>query len=169
MRTDDRSTKRRTVLATGLTILGAGLAGCTAGGRSGPSDGAGGGGSTGDGDGSSTPPSFDGWMANVGNYDGVVDETGRSEVTVRVGADGNGGAFAFEPAAVAVSPGTTVIWEWTGNGGVHNVVAADGGFESESTSEAGATFEHAFEDPGTYAYACRPHEVLGMKGVVVVE
>jgi len=120
-------------------------------------------------DGGSDSYDFDGWFDDVDNYDGVVDETGSDEVTVEVGSQGNGGAFGFGPAAVAVSSGTTVVWEWTGDGGGHNVVAENGDFESETTSEAGFTFEHTFESSGTYEYVCVPHETMGMKGAVVVE
>lgn len=112
---------------------------------------------------------FDGWFDNVDNYDGVTDETGADEVTVEVGADGNGGAFAFAPAAVRVDSGTTVVWEWTGEGGQHNVVDQDGAFESELVSEEGHAFEHTFEESGTYKYACNPHKSMGMKGAIVVE
>ncbi|WP_137284407.1 halocyanin domain-containing protein [Halorussus salinisoli] len=112
-------------------------------------------------------PNYDGWFDNTSNFDGTYDFTGRDEVTVRVGAEGNGGALAFSPAAIRVDPGTTVVWEWTGDGGSHNVVADDGSFESELVSEAGQTFEHTFESEGTYKYFCSPHETLGMKGAVV--
>jgi halocyanin-like protein len=108
-------------------------------------------------------------MSNVGNYSEVVDETGSSEVTVQVGTEANGGAFGFGPAAVQVDPGTTVIWEWTGEGGQHNVVAQDGAsFDSELVADAGFTFEHTFEEEGATTYYCQPHQSLGMKGVVVV-
>ena len=114
-------------------------------------------------------PSFGGWMSDVGNYPEVVDETGSSEVTVQVGTEANGGAFGFGPAAVQVDPGTTVIWEWTGEGGQHNVVAQDGAsFDSELVADAGFTFEHTFEEEGATTYYCQPHQSLGMKGVVVV-
>ncbi|ELZ65686.1 halocyanin [Haloferax prahovense DSM 18310] len=129
------------------------------------------GGTTGgdDGSGDGSAPQFDGWFDNVDNYDGVLDKTGSSTVTVTVGAQANGGAFGFGPAAVRVSTGTTVVWEWNGKGGSHNVAAADGGFESELVGDSGHTFEHTFEEAGTYRYACTPHETLGMKGAVVVE
>jgi len=113
---------------------------------------------------------FGGWFDNVSNFDGVVDMTGQDEVTVDVGVQANGGALGFGPAAVQVSPGTTVVWEWTGEGGGHNVVAEDGTFSSgeEFVSEAGYTYEYTFESEGTYRYICVPHEQLGMKGAVVV-
>jgi halocyanin-like protein len=108
------------------------------------------------------------WFSNVGNVDGVVDETGESEVTVEVGVQGNGGAFGFGPAAVRVDPGTKVVWEWTGEGTPHNVVAEDGSYESEYISEAGATFTHTFESEGVSKYVCGPHRAMGMKGAVIV-
>lgn len=110
---------------------------------------------------------FDGWFDDVSNYDGVTDESGSDQVTVAVGAEGNGGGFGFDPAAVRVDSGTTVVWEWVG--GSHNVVAEDGSFGSEMSSESGYTFEHTFEESGTYKYVCEPHERMGMKGAVVVE
>jgi halocyanin-like protein len=114
-------------------------------------------------------PSFDGWLSDVGNYDEVTDATGQDEVTITVGAQGNGGSFAFDPAAVQVDPGTTVVWEWNGEGGQHNVVAEAGGdFESELVAEAGFSFEQSLDAEGVVKYYCTPHQALGMKGVVVV-
>jgi halocyanin-like protein len=113
--------------------------------------------------------SFDGWMSDVGNYSEVVDETGSDEVTITVGAEGNGGNFAFGPAAVQVDPGTTIVWEWNGEGGQHNVIAEEGAdFESELTAEAGFTFEQTLDSEGVIKYYCQPHRALGMKAVVVV-
>ena len=113
---------------------------------------------------------YGGWLDDVGNYDGTtVDATGQSEVTIGVGTEGNGGNFAFDPPAVQIDPGTTVIWEWTGEGGQHNVVAESGGdFESELTATAGFTFEHTFEEEGIVTYYCQPHRSLGMKAAVAV-
>jgi len=112
--------------------------------------------------------SLDQWLANVDNFDGVVDQTDRSTVTVRVGTAGNGGYYAFGPPAIRVSRGTTVEWPWTGEGGTHDVVARDGSFESDLTASADATFGHTFTTTGTYPYYCTPHRSLGMKGAVIV-
>ncbi len=117
----------------------------------------------------SAQPSFGGWLSDVTNYSEVVDETGTEEVTVEVGVEANGGAFGFGPAAVQVDPGTTVVWEWTGEGGQHNVVANSGGdFESDLVGDAGFSYEQAFDQEGVVQYYCQPHQSLGMKGVVVV-
>ncbi|MCU4744763.1 halocyanin domain-containing protein [Halobacteria archaeon AArc-m2/3/4] len=109
--------------------------------------------------------SFDGWLEDVPNYDGVVDYTGEDEVHVTVGADDG---FTFAPAAIRVDPGTTVVWEWTGEGGGHDVVDEDGAFESEFVSDAGHEFEHTFDEEGVSLYGCTPHIPMGMKGAVVV-
>ncbi|MFC6823540.1 plastocyanin/azurin family copper-binding protein [Halopelagius fulvigenes] len=61
------------------------------------------------------------------------------------------------------------MWEWSGQGGSHNVSAKDGSFGSEMTGEKGHTFERTFEEAGTYKYVCVPHEAMGMKGAVVVD
>lgn len=112
---------------------------------------------------------FGGWLSDVGNYDGtVVDATGQEEATVEVGVQGNGGAYAFGPAAVQVDPGTAVVWEWTGEGQQHNVVDEAGNFESDLTAEEGVAYERTFDSAGVVKYFCRPHRGLGMKGVVVV-
>jgi halocyanin-like protein len=147
---------RRSVLrggaAAGVTALGAGAAG-------GPAAAQGG--------------DYDGWLSDVDNYDGTtVDATGQDAVEVEVGAQGNGGTFAFAPPAVRVSPGTTVTFTWTSN--THNVLVEDqpegAGWEGyEPIENTGFTYEHTFETLGVYKYYCEPHLSLGMKGVVVVE
>jgi len=146
-------TTRRTYLATiGAVATSTGaLAGCLGGG------------------GGSGSSKFDGYLSDTSNFDGsVTDETGSDTVTVKVGTQGNNGANAFSPAAVTVSTGTTVRWKWTGRGS-HNVIEENGDFRSDLMATKGETFEHTFDETGTYKYYCRPHKTLGMKGVVVVE
>ena len=109
----------------------------------------------------------------TGNFDGsFVDETGADEVVVAVGASGNGGNYAYAPPAVTVSTGTTVSWEWTGEGGSHNVVSADGSdfeFASGNPQEQREPFTRTFDGSGVAFYYCSPHRTLGMKGGIVVE
>lgn len=168
MASEDLSVTRRTVIeATGVTLTGTVLAGCSTsgqlqnGGDTGPPTE-----SSGD---SSGAKSFGGWMEDVGNYNRVVGKAEKNEVAVKVGTQGNGGAYAFAPAAIRIASGTTVVWEWTGRGNTHNVVDNAGNFESDMLIEKGATFEHTFESSGTYEYYCEPHKAMGMKGIVVVE
>ena len=110
---------------------------------------------------------FDGWLDDAAGYDGVHDYTGESEVTVRNGAGSSG--MEYDPVAIVVDPGTTVVWEWTGDGGVHTVTEDDGLFDSGLESEEGVTFEYTFEEDGIYRYYCEPHVNVGQKGAVVVE
>lgn len=107
------------------------------------------------------------WFAETSNATGVVDGRGEDTVTVTVGSGANGGDWGFDPAAVRVDPGTMVRWEWTGNGGAHNVVATDDAFESDLVQEAGHTFEWTPESEGVTTYYCGPHKAMGMRGAVV--
>ena len=115
-------------------------------------------------------PDYGDWFSDVSNFDGTVDKRGQDTVEITVGAQGNNGAFAFGPAAVMVTPGTEVVWTWSGKGGGHNVKSAEGGpLDSGSlASESGTTYSHTFESEGLYKYVCTPHKALGMKGAVVV-
>ncbi|MFC6864910.1 halocyanin domain-containing protein [Halomicroarcula sp. GCM10025817] len=130
-----------------------------------------GGGGSGQPQGPPANPDYGGFFDNVSNFDGTtVDRTGQDTVEISVGAQGNNGAFAFDPPAVRVSPGTEVVWTWTGEGGGHNVVSdGDGPLDSGSpVAESGTTYSYTFEEMGVYQYVCVPHESLGMKGAVVV-
>jgi halocyanin-like protein len=111
---------------------------------------------------------------NANNYDdSIVDMTGSDSATVRVGGGSIG--LAFDPAALRVSPGTTVTWEWTGMGGAHNVKTAEvpeGGQTLDSgqvVAEEGHTYSETLNTPGTYRYYCNPHRASGMHGAIVVE
>ena len=116
-----------------------------------------------------TEPNYKGWFKGVSNYEGTRDLRDQSEVTVAVGAQGSLGYFKFAPPAIAVSPGTTVRWEWTGKGGPHNVVAQEGTFESgKPVDRKDETFEYTFDSPGVFRYYCEPHRGQGMKGAAFV-
>ncbi|WP_224337963.1 halocyanin domain-containing protein [Haloprofundus halobius] len=108
------------------------------------------------------------WFDDVEGVTEIVDARGQPSVDVTVGAQGKGGAFAFDPAAVRVDPETTVVWTRTGDGGTHNVVAKDGSFESEYYESSGETFETTLDTDGVVRYACAPHETMGMNGALVV-
>ncbi len=123
-----------------------------------------------EGGGGETVPAFGSFLDDANGYseDGIVDARGEDAVTVEVGA---GSGLAFAPAAVWVSPGTTVTWEWTGEGGAHNVVAEAGpaGLDSGDPAESGSyEYEFTEEDAGITTYYCSPHKTSGMKGGVAV-
>lgn len=117
-------------------------------------------------------PQFGSYLSDARLYDDDVTEfRGEGEVTVQVGAGEQ--SVAFDPPTIWIDPGTTVTWEWTGEGGGHNVVPEDGpaGFEHDDiVSEAGYTYEYEFteDDAGITTYKCIPHEPQGMKGGIAV-
>jgi plastocyanin len=63
--------------------------------------------------------------------------------------------FAFGPASLSVAAGTTVTWT-NEDTAAHTATADDGSFDSSSIAP-GATFSHAFDTAGTFAYHCSIH------------
>lgn len=105
---------------------------------------------------------------NVGSYQ---DARGESEVTVQVGAGDQG--LAFDPTLLWVDPGTTITFEWTGNGGAHNVQNVEGPASLDSgdpVGEEGYTYEYetSEEDVGITHYHCVPHTAVGMHAGLAV-
>ncbi len=104
---------------------------------------------------------------NLGTYE---DARGRDEVTVMVGADDDG--LAFDPTLLWVDPGTTITWEWTGQGGGHNVETVEGpaDLQSEIVDEEGFTYtyETGEDDEGITHYLCAPHDAVGMHAGLAV-
>ena len=126
-------------------------------------------GCTGDGDGPSED--VENHLSDAKNYEGSLEDmTGESDVTIDVGAGPNG--YAFDPAAVRISSGTTVIWEWTGKGGAHNVASVEGSeteFDSgESVEGEDNEYEQSFDSAGSQLYICEPHKAQRMKGAIEV-
>ena len=72
--------------------------------------------------------------------------------------------FNYEPAELEVAAGTTVTFT-NEDGFAHTVTAKDKTFDSGNLDE-GATFEHTFDEPGTFAYLCAIHN--SMTGTVTV-
>jgi plastocyanin len=88
------------------------------------------------------------------------------------GGGGGGGAevamegIQFNPAELTVAVGDTVTW--TNNDSVGHDVTGDD-FKSGEAGGLGSgdTFEHTFEEAGTFDYVCTVHP--GMEGTVIVE
>jgi halocyanin-like protein len=163
-------TERRKLLLASGTALSVALAGC--GGGGGGDDGGNGGGG-GDVDVEGEYSDVHSYLSDnsANNYDGSgVDMTGESSVTIEVGAGSSG--LAFGPAAVLVDAGTEITWEWTGQGGGHNVHLMQGPveeFSSETVSEEGHTYSQTLDSAGNYLYQCDPHSANGMHGAVIVQ
>jgi len=172
----DKLSRRRYLAGTGAALTIGTLAGCSGGGDGGDgSDGSDGGDGMDGGDGSDSggdvPTEIDDYLADANQYDGSIEDlTGQDEVTVEVGTGDTG--FGFSPAAIRIDSSTTVVWEWTGNGGAHNVASVE---DSESdfnsgnaVAEEGTTFEQSFDNTGIQLYECTPHTANGMLGAIEV-
>jgi plastocyanin len=90
----------------------------------------------------------------------------------------------FDPAGIHIAPGDTVRWVQVS--GFHSVTAYhprndqhelripasaepwDSDILQAQYPKPGATFEHVFTVPGVYDYFCKPHEMAGMVGRIVV-
>ena len=72
--------------------------------------------------------------------------------------------FAFDPATLTVTKGTSVTW-MNMDSAPHDVVATGNAFSSE-TLKNGQSYEHTFDETGTFEYKCGIHP--SMSGKVVV-
>ncbi|RLM91086.1 plastocyanin/azurin family copper-binding protein [Haloarcula sp. Atlit-7R] len=98
------------------------------------------------------------------------------------------GDLTFDPKTATSKPGESVTW--TNESDIEHTVTAyedeipdaaayfaSGGFESERAARnritegliaPGESYEHTFDQPGTYGYFCIPHEGSEMVGTVRV-
>jgi plastocyanin len=88
----------------------------------------------------------------------AVTRAGVSQVTID--------NFAFTPAEITVSPGTTITW-LNRDDIPHTVTdAADPKAFKSAPLDTGDSFSHTFAEPGTYRYFCSLH--AHMQGTIVV-
>ena len=94
------------------------------------------------------------------------------------------GKTYFDPVGIHIAPGDTV--RWVQISGFHSITAYHPGNDTHElripeaaepwdsdilladSPKRGATFEHVFTVQGVYDYFCKPHEMAGMVGRVVV-
>jgi len=72
--------------------------------------------------------------------------------------------FAFSPATVTVTAGSTVVW--TNDDSIQHDITFDGGSIASSVLNHNDTFSHTFPTAGTYHYICSIHPF--MHGTVIV-
>ena len=63
----------------------------------------------------------------------------------------------FAPDTITVTIGSTVVWQVTHGDAMHDVVASDGSFRSNSAMNRGDRFSFTFTKAGEYAYICSYH------------
>ena len=75
---------------------------------------------------------------------------------------------------VTVNAGQTVRWVW--QAGIHTVTSGESSLDpdvgmlfDEPSDTNNRSFEFTFTEVGTIPYLCRFHEVVNMKGIIVVE
>ena len=82
---------------------------------------------------------------------------------------GAAGLMVFEPALLKIEPGDTVTFRATDKG--HNAQSLDIMMPSGASKFQGKLNEEikiSFEQAGVYGYECKPHNALGMIGMIVV-
>jgi plastocyanin len=72
--------------------------------------------------------------------------------------------FAFSPATVTVTAGSTVVW--TNNDSIQHDITFNGGGLASNVLNHNDTFSHTFPTAGTYHYICSIHPF--MHGTVIV-
>jgi plastocyanin len=72
--------------------------------------------------------------------------------------------FAFSPATITVTAGSTVVW--TNADSIQHDITFDGGSIASNVLNHNDTFSHTFPTAGTYHYICSIHPF--MHGTVVV-
>jgi plastocyanin len=72
--------------------------------------------------------------------------------------------FAFSPATVTVTAGSTVVW--TNGDSIQHDITFDGGGIGSGVLNHNDTFSHTFPTAGTYHYICSIHPF--MHGTVIV-
>jgi plastocyanin len=80
---------------------------------------------------------------------------------------------SFNPSAINVAAGTTVVWTWSAAARQHNVTP-DGTVPTRSGNpvDGPTSYEFRFDTPGTYRYFCEVHGAaggVGMSGTVTVQ
>lgn len=117
------------------------------------------------------PKTVDQFLVTNPLYDGNM-VVGVPFVGVGAGEEDTG----FDPAAIKVSTGTEVTWEWSSGDKAHNVVQIGQVGANERTFDSGqpqrgnnVTFRYTFEEAGIYRYVCTAHRGQSGRGAVVVE
>lgn len=101
----------------------------------------------------------------------IVKEVIDADVTVDVVSN------AFEPNLIEIEPDQTVLWDH--QEGSHTVTfyhddndrphrVPEGVDALDESISSGGQVGYTFTEPGVYNYHCRPHEGVGMVGIVIV-
>jgi plastocyanin len=103
-------------------------------------------------------------LAACGGDDGAEPEASTTAPAAggAAGAEVAADGFAFVPPELTVAAGTTVTWT-NADAALHTVVGS--GLSGELAA-SGGTFEHTFDEAGSFPYACTIHP--SMTGTITV-
>jgi plastocyanin len=97
-------------------------------------------------------------LPSLGAAGGAVVDAAARAATIKIDN------FAFAPADVTITAGTTVTWK-NEDGEVHRVQDDHNGFASAAL-DTDDSFSHTFATPGVYHYFCTVHPYMVGKIVV---
>lgn len=82
--------------------------------------------------------------------------------------------MTFVPQVLTINVGDTVTWQWSSFS--HTVTNGTGGADPQAgrrfdgaLNSFSPTFSHTFTAAATVPYFCRPHELMGMNGTIIVQ
>ena len=75
-------------------------------------------------------------------------------------------SMQFQPATIRVKTGETVTW-FNQEAMPHTITSPNSGLLASDQLNRGGSYEHTFQDPGTYTYYCSLHP--SMIGKIIVE
>lgn len=92
---------------------------------------------------------------------GLIEAAGATRVVQLVN-------FAFQPSALTINAGDTVLWTNTTITS-HNIVSSNSTWAASPFFTSPGTFSVTLVNPGTYGYFCMPHQAFGMTGTITVQ
>jgi plastocyanin len=106
-------------------------------------------------------------LSGAGVFRGIPRATAAdTQVKMVEGSQSDYSTWKFAPEEITVPVGSTVVWHNDGKN-PHTATAKDGSFDSAYLNP-GENFQFKFSAPGDVKYVCKPHEALGMVGVIHV-
>ncbi len=89
--------------------------------------------------------------------------------TVNMIDNGGAGPFMFEPVDLTFNQGDVINFTFIADGAFHTFTVADLDINVEINAGEASGLDFVFEEAGTYALICIPHEAQGMVGTLVIQ
>jgi plastocyanin len=79
------------------------------------------------------------------------------------------GAYAFDPSEMTFNVGDTIEFTISAESEYHTFTVDELGIDAEADGGDSTTFSFTFNEAGSFALICIPHEALGMTGTITVQ